>query len=255
MSPILRTTRARPWGPAIRVAVVGVAFVVGMIALGGDAHGAEAGTPAADPVSLQELIKRGGPLMWPLGLCSIVAFAFAVERFLNLRPSKVVPRHVVERVDAVASGADAAAAATALADDDSAAARIVVAGLRQSAAGPDGIERAMGEVGRREVSKLRDNIMPLNLVANIAPLIGLLGTVFGMIHAFKVVAAAGTGKPDLLATGIYQALITTAAGLSVAIPSLALYYWFNSRVVRNVRRIDELGARVVDRFRAAEPVA
>ena len=231
-------------------------LVAGLLAVGGLAA-AESSTsgPAVDAkaVSLQELLSKGGPMMWPLGLCSVVALAFAVERFINLRSGKVVPVGIVQSVeDAVESGR-VEETLRLCETDPRPAARIFTAGLRHRASSAETMEHAMEEVGRREVSRLRDNILPLNVIANIAPLLGLLGTVFGMILAFKEVAGgAGLGKPELLATGIYQALVTTAVGLSIAIPTLALYYYFNGRIVRILRRIDDVASRLVDRYRAEE---
>ena len=210
---------------------------------------------AAGAVSVQELLRRGGPIMWPLGLCSVIALAFAVERLFNLRTRRVVPPAIVKAVEQALETGQAEESLRACEADRSSAARIFTAGLRHRASSAQTMEHAMEEVGRREVSRLRDNILPLNVIANIAPLLGLLGTVFGMIEAFKVVAGgAGLGKPEALATGIYRALITTAVGLSIAIPALAFYYYFNGRIVRHLRRIDEVGSRLVDRFKAEEAV-
>lgn len=235
---------------------MGAVLVAGLLAVGGMAAaesspaGPAAGTQA---VSLQELLRKGGPIMWPLGLCSVVALAYTVERFINLRTGKVVPVGIVRSVEEAMESGRAADTLKLCESDPSPAARIFTAGLRHRAVSSESMEHAMEEVGRREVSRLRDNILPLNVIANIAPLLGLLGTVFGMILAFKEVAAGGgPGKPEALAQGIYQALITTAVGLSIAIPTLALYYYFNGRIVRILRRIDDVASRIVDRFRAEE---
>jgi len=231
-------------------------LAAGLVAVGGLAVAEDGGakvTAAGKPVSLQELIWNGGPIMWPLALCSVIALAFAVERLLNLRSRKVVPPQIVEAVEEALQSGRVEPTLEACEADGSPAARIFTAALRHRAQPAQDMEHAMEEVGRREVSRLRDNILPLNVIANIAPLLGLLGTVFGMIVAFKEVAAgAGLGKPEALATGIYQALITTAVGLTIAIPSLALYYYFNGRIVRILRRIDEVASRLVDRFKAEE---
>lgn len=221
----------------------------------GSGQSVQATSETAGAVSLQELLRKGGPVMWPLGLCSVIALAFAVERFLNLRTRRVMPPAIVKAVERAMETGQVEEPLRACEADRSSAARIFTAGLRHRASSAQTMEHAMEEVGRREVSRLRDNILPLNVIANIAPLLGLLGTVFGMIEAFKVVAGgAGLGKPEALATGIYRALITTAVGLSIAIPALAFYYYFNGRIVRHLRRIDEVGSRLVDRFKAEETV-
>lgn len=239
------------WSGVTRCALMGGVLMACLGVVTGFASGQGSdGVTTAKGVSLQDLLWSGGPVMWPLGLCSIVVLAFAVERFINLRAAKIAPASVMERVEKVIADGDAGDAIATLDQDPSPAARVFVAGLRHREGLPKEIEEAMGDVGRREVSRMRDNILPLNVVANIAPLLGLLGTVFGMIEAFKVVAAGtGLGKPEQLASGIYRALVTTAVGLSIAIPSLALYYYFNGRVIKLLRRIDELGTRLVERFR------
>jgi biopolymer transport protein ExbB len=244
----------------VRTAIVVALLVVGLLAASGLASGQP--DPGAgpgvddDPVSLQELLRRGGPIMWPLGLCSVIALAFAAERFINLRTAKVVPPDIVRSVEAALESGRTEETLAACEADGSTAARVFTAALRHRSRPAREMEHAMEEVGRREVSRLRDNILPLNVIANLAPLLGLLGTVFGMIEAFRVVAGGtGLGKPEQLATGIYRALITTAVGLTIAIPSLALYYYFSGRIVRVLRRIDEVGSRLVDRFKSEEAAA
>ena len=117
-------------------------------------------------------------------------------------------------------------------------------------------EKAVEDAGAREVKRLHANLRPLVLVGLIAPLLGLLGTVWGMIEAFSNIALQdGLGKPELLASGISQALITTAAGLTVAIPTQAAYFWLKGRIDRFVRRTEDLYLDIVpdlDRLRAPQ---
>ncbi|MCB9916594.1 MAG: MotA/TolQ/ExbB proton channel family protein [Planctomycetes bacterium] len=133
--------------------------------------------------------------------------------------------------------------------------RILGAGLARAGGGAVAAERAAEDAGRREVRRLTGGLRPLVVVAMIAPLLGLLGTVWGMILAFTRIAQEdGLGRPELLAGGISQALITTAAGLAVAIPTQALYYYFRARIDRFARLVEDtqldLGATLEQEARA-----
>jgi biopolymer transport protein ExbB len=114
------------------------------------------------------------------------------------------------------------------------------------------VEKAMEDALAREVSKLRGRLRPLNVIGNVAPLVGLLGTVVGMIMAFYMASTAGLGKPELLAQGIYLALLTTAAGLIIAIPSVLFAAYFNSRIDVFMRDMDEQLMEVMPSFSRME---
>ena len=212
---------------------------------------------AAELDSVFDMILNGGPLMVPIGLCSIVSLAYVVERSLRLREdqlgTKGFGRTVVEAYDA--KGPEEALSLCKR--EENSLARVLGAGLRRWRDSTVEIEKAVEDAGAREVKRLSANLKPLVVVGMIAPLLGLLGTVWGMIEAFSNIAMQdGLGKPELLASGISQALITTAAGLTVAIPTQAAYFWYKSRIERFVRRaesvFEELEDRLVD---AREEVA
>jgi biopolymer transport protein ExbB len=194
--------------------------------------------------SLFEMVVGGGPLMVPLALCSVVALAFAVERWVRLRSSLLgSPRHVDEVVRVLRE--DGAAKASEVCGDGTPLARILRAALSYADAPLLEREKVVEDVGGREVKNLTANLLPLMAVAMIAPLLGLLGTVWGMIEAFSSIALdQGLGNPEILASGISQALITTAAGLAIAIPTQALYYFYKSRIERFARRAEDAYSHV-----------
>gem|GEM_PF-6921181 len=119
----------------------------------------------------------------------------------------------------------------------------------------DLLERHIQEEGEREVIKLRRFLRSLSVIAAIAPLMGLLGTIFGMIKAFQTVATSGEalGKAEMLATGIYEAMITTAAGLLVAIPALIAYHWISSKIEHHVTEIDRVTCDFVEEYATILP--
>lgn len=198
--------------------------------------------------SIWDLAIKGGPVMIPIGLCSIVALTVIVERLVSLRKSRVLPggffSGLVERMENNGSG-DREKALEYCRSNASPVANMLAAGIKHLAGPVDVIEKRVQEAGEREVFKLRKYARLLSVIASIAPLLGLLGTTFGMITAFQTVAASGEalGKTELLAKGIYQAMITTAAGLMVAIPVLIAYHWISAKVDALVAEMDR---RAVD---------
>lgn len=185
----------------------------------------------APTLSLYELIVAGGPLMIPIGLCSVVALAYATERWIRLRPgylgTTAFGRAVVKTVRD--EGVDPA---LKLCNKDShPLARILAAGLKRAEEPFLDREKAVEDTAASEVRKLGSNLRPLLLVWLVSPLLGLLGTVWGMIDAFSGIATeAGMGRPEVLADGIYKALMTTAAGLSVAIPAIVLHHFLRGKL-------------------------
>jgi len=190
----------------------------------------------AGMASLFDMVVSGGPVMIPIGLCSIVALAYTIERLIHLRPSWL-GRAIVEAAD---SGGPAAALSLCR-ERQRPLARILAAGLARFGSPVLEMEKAVEDAGHREMRRLSANLRPLVVVAVIAPLLGLLGTVWGMIQAFSTIGLeAGIGKPELLSYGISQALVTTAAGLAIAIPTQSVYYYFRGRIDAFVRGTEEI---------------
>ena len=197
---------------------------------------------AADGLpSLWELTKSGGPVMWPIGVCSVVAVAYAVERWIGLASSRLGSERFGRKVlDTLRSGG-IGAAVDLCKSNGTPLARILETALRHSAATAAEREKRVEDAALDEVRKMSANLKPLLVVYIVAPLLGLLGTVWGLILAFATIATKeGLGKPELLANGVYQALVTTAAGLAVAIPTVVLYYYLKGRVEGFSRRTEAL---------------
>lgn len=202
----------------------------------------EAVEPAqASMDSLYELIVAGGPLMIPIGLCSVVAFAYGTERWLRLRPGYLGPASFGRAVLNTAQDKGPTPALELCESKRFPLARILAAGLRRAGEPFLDREKVVEDRAASEVRALGANLRPLFLVWLIAPLLGLLGTVWGMIEAFSNIALEdGIGRPEMLASGIYKALTTTAAGLAVAIPAMVMHYYLKGRIERFVRRSEDL---------------
>lgn len=209
-------------------------------------------TPA-DVESLYDLLIAGGPMMIPIGLCSVVALAYATERWIRLRPSYLGPTAFGREVVTAVEKRGTSSALDLCNGKRYPVARILGAGLRRAAEPFLDREKAVEDVAAGEVRRLSMNLRPLLLVWLIAPLLGLLGTVWGMIEAFSEIATeGGIGKPEVLASGIYKALTTTAAGLSVAIPAIVMHHYLKGRIDAFARRSEELYREVDEIMAKAE---
>jgi biopolymer transport protein ExbB len=219
-------------------------------AFAAEATAPQAAAPAKIPDrNLVEIVHSGGVLMWPILACSVVTVTVVFERLVMLRRARVVPRAFVRRfMERLGSGGlDRAGALELCRANASPVAHVFGHAVKRWGRPRREIEQAILDGGQREVVHLRKNLRIINGVATGAPLLGLLGTVVGMIQAFNVIAVQkGIGKPELLAGGISVALLTTAAGLTVAIPSLIAYLYLVGRVDRLVIEIDTLTEQVVD---------
>lgn len=190
-----------------------------------------------------DLMQSGGPVMYPLYACSILMVAFWIERIVSLRTSKVIPPWITRNIQVIAKSDDPAFRRRLL-DEIQASknpmGRILKAGMRKVGRPALELEKAIEDAGSKEAAKLQRNNRVLSSVATIAPLLGLLGTVTGFMRSFMVVAATSEalGKAELLATGIYEALVTTAAGLLIAIPAMTLYFYYQDRVDKIIGNMD-----------------
>ncbi|MBN1103999.1 MAG: MotA/TolQ/ExbB proton channel family protein [Deltaproteobacteria bacterium] len=170
-----------------------------------------------------ELIVKGGIFMYPIVLCSIVALAVFLERLWILRRKNIIPNEFIRNVEDLLRKQKMSEALFLSQGDSSSIGRIFFAGLKNAGRGMWLVKEAVEERGDREAVILEKRVGILATIANLAPLLGLLGTVSGMIKSFNVISLEGTGNPAHLAGGIAEALITTAAGLCVAIPTLVCY--------------------------------
>ncbi|MGY8748739.1 MAG: MotA/TolQ/ExbB proton channel family protein [Pirellulales bacterium] len=200
---------------------------------------------------LTDIVKSGGPLMIPIGICSFILVVFVFERLIGLRKGRIIPGPFTKRfLEQLREGdLDRETALMICEKDKSPMANVFKAGVLKWGRSAIEIEQSVLDEGERSSNHLRRYLRLINGVATVCPLLGLLGTVLGMIHAFDSIATVSSATTDpkaLIATGISQALLTTAAGLTVAIPALIAYIFFCSRVDKHVMEIDELGMKVVN---------
>jgi len=207
---------------------------------------AEEGQPAeaAEKINILELLVRGGHLMWPIAFMSLLVVTFGGERLLGLRRRKILPPELVSGLGNLAGqqgGLDPRKAYKLCQQYPSAAASVIKTMLLKVGRPHTEVEHAVSEANDREAARLYSNVRWLALAAGITPLMGLLGTVWGMIQAFFATANLPTGanKAEHLAQGIYVALVTTFAGLSVAIPAAVLAHLFEGRIQKLFRELDE----------------
>jgi biopolymer transport protein ExbB len=204
-----------------------------------------------------EIIIAGGPVMWPIILCSVVAAAIMLERLWTLQRKRVLPRELTDRVwKLVESGGLNPRHIEALARN-SPLGRVLAAGLANHDRGRDIMKEAIEDTGRHVVHELERFLGTLGTIAAISPLLGLLGTVTGMIQAFNAITSGGAGDPRILAGGIGEALITTAAGLIVAIPALFGYRYLRGVVDLLVVDMEKEAMKLVQAFdrRGSQPQA
>ncbi|MGD8671770.1 MAG: MotA/TolQ/ExbB proton channel family protein [Thiogranum sp.] len=193
-----------------------------------------------------ELVTAGGWLMVPIVACSIIAFAIIAERLWTLRVKRVIPRQLVAQVWDQAKEKKLDVERLQDLRASSPLGRILAAGLMNRNATRDIMKEAIEDTGRHVVHELERYLNTLGTIAAISPLLGLLGTVIGMIQVFSTITTQGVGNPAALAGGISQALITTAAGMSVAIPALMAYRYFRGKVNMLVIRMEQQALRMVE---------
>ena len=201
---------------------------------------------------MYEYLVKGGILMIPILACSVIGLAVFFERAWMLRASRNVPRELVRRVEDLYLRGQVEDALALCRRSRTPVARILMAALRNAGLDREVVKEAVQEVGRREAAHLERYVGVLGTVANVAPLLGLLGTVSGMIKAFTVISVEGVGNPASLAGGISEALITTAAGLTVAIPAFVAYRYFLGKVDRIVLEMEQHAIHFVDLVKRPE---
>lgn len=193
-----------------------------------------------------EFVKAGGWLMVPIFLCSIIAMAIISERFWTLQRRRIAPKNLVVQVWQWAKGGELDDARVRAIRTGSPLGRVLAAGLINRHSNREIMKESIEDVGRHVVHELERYLNTLGTIASITPLLGLLGTVIGMIKVFAVITTRGVGDPGVLAGGISEALITTAAGLCVAIPSLMFYRYFRGRVDELVVTMEQEALKLVE---------
>lgn len=198
-------------------------------------------------MNLLEVFLNGGLVMWPILFCSVVALAVAIDRFLVLRRAKINLPAFLVRIRGFIKNKDMSGAASFCLREKSPIANMVRKGLKKFGMGHERVKEAIENAGRQEVSKLEKGLSILATVAGVAPLLGFLGTVTGMIQAFmRIEDLAGAASPSDLAGGIWEALLTTAFGLIVGIPAYVVYNYFLSWITKFVADMETVANDVVD---------
>ncbi len=203
-------------------------------------------TPSLGQWQLLSLFEKGGAMMYPILFSSVLMLGIAIERGYSLRRKNIINPDFVKDVRSQWDWQNIQKTLRLCNSYDNALSRILKMGLLRFGGKLDEIERAIEAGGQHEASLMNSNLRVLGAVANITPMMGLLGTVIGMIKAFNVISLSGTGNPGLVASGISEALITTAAGMLVGIPALVLYHYFRGKIDRYVFEMEEIAIQLVE---------
>ena len=197
-----------------------------------------------------------GWFMVPIGLCSLMGLAGIIERFIALRRGAIIPPAFMGGLKAVFKHTvdDRQAGLAHCRQHDCPISRVAAAGIRKLHKDEESVEQAIEDAGANEVAKLRRNLRMLYGIAAVTPMLGLLGTVWGMIDAFQVASVVGLGQAQAMAKGIYVALVTTLGGLSVAIPILIFYYYFQGKIERLVSAMNDASVEFLEHYIGEEPV-
>ena len=196
-----------------------------------------------------EMILAGRYMMIPITLASLVGMAVLIERIFVLRQGKIIVPEISEAVMTLSASKDLSVAYAICDRRPGPFANIVRAGLDHADNDWTVIRDVLEEAGRQESTRLTRRLGVLETVAAVSPLLGLLGTVLGMIRVFATISLAGLGNPETLSSGISEAMVTTAAGLIIGIPALVAYNWLNGRADRIIFDLEFYSSKVLDTLR------
>lgn len=193
-----------------------------------------------------EIVRAGGPFMVPIILCSIIAAGILFERLWTLQRKRVLPQELIKRVTDLAAQNQVTPKVIDALEKNSPLGRVLAAALANRDRGRAIMMERVEDTGRHVVHELERFLNSLGTIASISPLLGLLGTVAGIINSFKAVMMGGMGDPRMLAGGISEALVTTAGGLAVAIPSFIAYRYLRGKVERIVIDMEKIAVKFAD---------
>ncbi len=197
-----------------------------------------------------ELFERGGIMMYPLALASLIALALVIERFFALRKRKILIPEIVSVVKNFSSVRDMDLAKSICEKYDSPFSNIIKISLDHYQLPKAEIREILEDEGRQEARKLEKGLVALETIAAISPLMGLLGTVIGMVRVFEVIKDQGIGQTAALSGGISEALLTTVSGLFIGIPVLIAYYYFSSKSENLILDIEKYSNMLVQKLTA-----
>jgi len=198
-----------------------------------------------------EIVQAGGPLMWPIILCSIIAAAIILERLWTLQDRRVLPPDLTQKVWKLVETDQVNDKVITALEQNSPLGRLLAAGLANRHRPREVLMERLEDTGRHVAHELERFLNTLGTIAGVSPLLGLLGTVTGIIKAFNAINAGGAGDPRMLSGGIAEALVATAAGLCVAIPSLIAYRYLRGRVDRIIVEMEKHALRLTDAMEGA----
>src|SRR6187401_1696399 len=193
-----------------------------------------------------EIVRAGGPFMWPIIICSVVLVGIVLERLWTLQRKRVLPQELIKKVSELAERNQVSPKVIEALEKNSALGRVFAAALANRHRGRDIMMERVEDVGRHVTHELERFVNSVGTIASISPLLGLLGTVTGIIRAFNAVMLGGMGDPRMLAGGISEALVTTAGGLAVAIPSFIAYRYLRGKVERIVIEMEKIAVTFAD---------
>jgi biopolymer transport protein ExbB len=231
--------------------ILGATAVATLLVAAGGAMAQDGNTlPPEAQVTISNVLKWGGWVGWLIILHSVAAVALIIEHFMNIKREKIVPAQVVDEIEALFEEEEYQEALELCESEPNFLTNILAAGLPKLNAGFDTMKQIMSEQTAVEATKLHQKISYLALIANLAPMWGLFGTVQGMVGAFTEIVKLGPNvTPKDLAQGVQQALITTLMGLVVAIPCMMFFFIFRNRVVRLINELSGVADDLVERFR------
>lgn len=202
-----------------------------------------------------DLIEKSGPVFYALAFCSLIATAVIIERLIALRRSRILPRQIIDVVEAVRPGKDLSVPLEVCRKNPGVLSDVMRAGLENADEDWEVMRDAVIDAGRQETPAIERHLFWLQTVAQASPLLGLLGTVFGMIRMFASVSLQGLGDPQVLSHGISEAMLATAEGLCIGIPALVAYNYLTSRAELLIAEIETHASRLVSRLRPAREQA
>jgi len=197
-----------------------------------------------------QMILDGGFMMIPLGFCSVMAVALIIERLLFLRRKNVIKQEAVTIVDSIRNREDIDMAMLICRENSDSFSKIVLSALEAQMLDAAAIKEAIEDRGRQEVARLEKGLVFLETIAGIAPLLGLLGTVLGMIEVFDVIAIEGEARTASLSSGISKALITTVAGLTIGIFALVFFNYFSNKAETLVLEIEKYSTQLMKKIKS-----
>src|SRR5512138_506607 len=201
---------------------------------------------------MAQLWRDGGWMMWPLGVSGLIGLIVIVWKLIHLTSKSSQMKKFLTEADTLIGQGKIDSVLTLARNSNAPAARVLAAGLERRDEGTERVMKAIENVGVIEMANLESGLVWLATLSNVAPLLGFLGTVIGMIEAFQAIELAGEVEATLVAGGIKVALITTAAGLTIAIPVSIAHNYFISRIDRLVLDMEEAAQKMVDALHAAE---